>query len=440
MAGKVNLTAHSEHWRRGGRGVGFRAPSYSKEEKELLEVCRHVGEKVPMKFATVREAFRYLTPDKDGKITRSDVRYFFRAYDIDSATADRIYDLFDTEGTGEADGHAFVSFMRPHIQADMAPDGSPYCTSEASTRASTPNGLPAAVTAAALPGLEREFRAELEIITHKAPMRFSHAREVLRYVDTDYDGQITREELRHFFRAFELSSDAADRLFERLGGSGNVGANYHTFVQLVGPCIDLPGIVSLMRMPAGPLVGSSGTALSGRSTPRPRSLPRAGSKPSSARSSRAPSPGETLESGDSVQRMSLHHSSATPAEPSQQHTPKEPEQRKQEMIPPASVWHSSGRRRPVGAIKERPLTVEEAREERSKHSQAADSARAPGTPVPKARDLVDRERGEGRQSASNRQESADHCRREPSARARPATPRRCNSRFRPRGTQMQVAH
>jgi hypothetical protein len=69
-------------------------------------------------------------------------------------------------------------------------------------------------------------------------------REALRIVDVDYDGCITRGEMQHFFRSFCVEEALADKFFNALATGGPGGASYHTFVQIVAPFLDLPGVVA----------------------------------------------------------------------------------------------------------------------------------------------------------------------------------------------------
>merc|ERR1712232_28940 len=92
-----------------------------------------------------------------------------------------------------------------------------------------------------------EFQQALEIVREKAPQRFCHANEVLRMVDCDYDGRITRNELRHFFRAFGVSEEVADKFFKRLAIGNSSQVSHSDFVKLIGPYLELPGIGAVMQ-------------------------------------------------------------------------------------------------------------------------------------------------------------------------------------------------
>lgn len=91
-----------------------------------------------------------------------------------------------------------------------------------------------------LASFQQEFQHVLELVRLKAPQRFTHVREVLRIVDGDYDGFITRPEMQYFFRSFGIHEGVSDHFFDRLaGGSGR--ASYAAFVAHVGPYLELPG-------------------------------------------------------------------------------------------------------------------------------------------------------------------------------------------------------
>lgn len=271
------------HPRRHARGDGSLGP-LSKEDEELQSVCRQISDLAPQKFTTVREAFRYLRPDRNGMASRSDILYFLRAYGVEAQQASRIYARFDQDGVGSIKCHRFVDFMRPYV----APDGDDMeqmagLTTEAMRRApaspcsarfrspSKPSMEPQAVGLSEVDCQEvveqmmKEFWPILNMVHEKAPQRFSHVREALRIVDVDYDGCITRGEMQSFFRAFGVGEKDADKFYEKLARGGPGGANYHSFVQIVGPYLDLPGMVTATQRSAS----RPGSASSrGRSTPR----------------------------------------------------------------------------------------------------------------------------------------------------------------------------
>jgi len=274
------------HPRRRSRGDGSLGP-LSKEDQELQSVCRQISDLAPQKFTTVREAFRYLRPDRNGMASRSDILYFLRAYGVEEQQASRVYERFDPDEVGSIDCCQFVDFMRPHV----APDGDDMeliagLTTEAVPRAlvspcsgrlASPSassflpkavGLPASDCPDVVARVSKEFWPILNMVHEKASQRFSHIREALRIVDADYDGCITRGEMQNFFRAFGVGEKESDRFYEALAGGGPGGANYHSFVQVVGPYLDLAGVVTAMQRSASRASRPGSASSRGHSTPR----------------------------------------------------------------------------------------------------------------------------------------------------------------------------
>mmetsp|Transcript_42420 Transcript_42420/g.76168 ORF Transcript_42420/g.76168 Transcript_42420/m.76168 type:complete len:568 (+) Transcript_42420:37-1740(+) len=222
-------------------GNSIRGP-LGQDAREMHAVCEQIGKKAAQKFRTMREAFRYVDADRDGLIDRSEVRYFFRAYDYPETVADRFFDRLDLFGSGHIDFQEFVQSFSPAIESGKPPDAK--LASEGSTREPSRASTPQEV-ATDKQSFEREFLAELGMIKEKAPQRFSHAREFARYLDADGDGYISPEELGHLCRALNLSEPSANRLvqwFDR--GSG---LDYQDVMKHLGPHLDLPGISAVMQ-------------------------------------------------------------------------------------------------------------------------------------------------------------------------------------------------
>lgn len=230
------------HPRRGARGDGAQGPP-NQAEQELLEVCRQIAELAPQKFNTVREAFRYLRPDHNGRVSRSEVCYFFRAYGVERAQADRLFAFFEPSERDDIDCQEFIEFFRQHIHDDEEP-GVQGGTGDASACPPVPESCASAAAGSSCAKISNEFHEMLETVKEKAPQKFSHVREALRIVDVDYDGSITRSEMQNFFRAFGIDEMSSDRFFNKMATGGPGGVNYHTFVQVVGPFLDLPGVVA----------------------------------------------------------------------------------------------------------------------------------------------------------------------------------------------------
>jgi Ca2+-binding EF-hand superfamily protein len=218
-----------------------------REEHELRMICEQIGMKAAQKFSTVRDAFRYLDADHDGKISLSEMKYFFRAYNFSENIAERFFSRLDSDASGEVEYAEFMNFVAPHVQPDyVATCCSTQCSSGASTRAPSPHADTSQPRVDDRKTMDPELQSTFEFIGRKAMEKFSNAREAFRYVDCNGDGSISRREMRYFFRAFNLSETEADKFFDHMDGDVSGEVDYHEFVCLLGPFLDLPGTAAVM--------------------------------------------------------------------------------------------------------------------------------------------------------------------------------------------------
>jgi len=87
---------------------------------------------------------------------------------------------------------------------------------------------------------DQEFQEILELIGRKAAEKFTKARDVFRFVNGGRDGTIDREEMRYFFRFFNLRKEVADKFFERLDADNSGDVSYEEFLKYVWPYV-VPG-------------------------------------------------------------------------------------------------------------------------------------------------------------------------------------------------------
>jgi len=220
-----------------------------REEREMRSLCEHIGAKAGQKFKSAREAFRFMDADRDGRITQSEMRYFFRAYDLKNDTADWFFERLDHDATGEVAYDDFVHLMAPYIHMGgecnkgrpfITPGTFSHDTSQSSTREPTPaettrcdRDEPGRLT----PTVERDFQGLLDLVRDKVRQRFANPRECFRFVDGDQDGSISRGEMRYFFRAFNVPAEQSDSFFDCLDEGGNGEVEFNTFVKFVGPTV-----------------------------------------------------------------------------------------------------------------------------------------------------------------------------------------------------------
>jgi Ca2+-binding EF-hand superfamily protein len=209
-------------------------------------ICAAIAEKASQKFKNTRQAFRFIDEDHDGTISRTEMRYFFRAYDFAPPVADAFFDFLDPEGNEEIDYETFVGFMSPHFN-DVRP-GSPTLAGKSTEKfEEKPPELPEENVRRA----HEDFKDLLQVIGNKVPTKFPSLRHCWRYVDNDHDGKVSRSELRSFFRAFNLEQGLADNLYDRMVSDCSGEIFYEHFIRYLGPFVapDATEVSSILKTP-----------------------------------------------------------------------------------------------------------------------------------------------------------------------------------------------
>lgn len=239
----------------------------TQEQQDLRAVCEQIGQKAAQKFRTVREALRFVDADRDGSVSKSEMQYFFRAYDVsDSKYADMLFDRLDPHGLGEIPYDAFLEFIGPFIRGEPSWLGD---NSEESTREPTPEDVAVpkqpwtkhVATARqkgaskVLPGKNGAAGSQenwgldewMMFIGMKSSERFHHIMDLVRLVDRDYNGWISKGELRYFFSVFGLTPKVSDQCFGWLLKPGATEVEYYDFMKACAPHCDLPGVGAVLQ-------------------------------------------------------------------------------------------------------------------------------------------------------------------------------------------------
>lgn len=85
-----------------------------------------------------------------------------------------------------------------------------------------------------------EFQRMLELVGSKVSQKFSKARDVFRFVDSDHSGTISRSECHYFFRFFNIVPEEADKFFEGFETDDEGEISYIEFLKYLWPHIN-PG-------------------------------------------------------------------------------------------------------------------------------------------------------------------------------------------------------
>jgi Ca2+-binding EF-hand superfamily protein len=268
-----------------GIGNNLDLSALSAEDQELHTVCQTIGQKAAMKYRNVREALRYVDADHDGWITRSEVHYFFRAYDVCSETAaNKLFDKLDKNHVGEIELKSFVEYLGPYIRGEpispailmdcpiLEEDEEQQKAAEEwqpPTAAAKPGPKPSpqgvlAGAGSALAGMSPRMPQRgqvaqtdwtvtdwMQFLGRKSSERFTHVMDLIRRVDRDYDGSISRDEMRHFFSCFGLDPKVADMCWLGFRRPGHAEVDYMDFMRALAPYLDLPGVEAVLAQGGG---------------------------------------------------------------------------------------------------------------------------------------------------------------------------------------------
>jgi len=211
----------------------------TKEERAMKEVLQLVSQKAAQKFSTIRGALRHLDSDCDGTVDRSEIRYFFRAYDFPDHVADAFFDYLDEEKKGELDYGFFVSFIRPFLEGAI--NGNPVTARDLTAQPGAPDSVFEEMIAEQddeeLVQFDREFQGTLRIIGRKIEERFGSAAAAFRFVDADRSGAIARSETRYFFRAFNLPQEIADKFHDAIDTNRSGEISVQEFCKVLSPYV-----------------------------------------------------------------------------------------------------------------------------------------------------------------------------------------------------------
>merc|ERR1712216_92678 len=183
---------------------------------------KDIGEKLPLKFKHVRDAFRPLDLSHNGKITQTEMRSFLRGFGWPHEVADRFFKALDDGNRGEIDYNTFMS----HFDAVLGPANRPAHRED--------------LVAVIDDQLKHEINQIAALLCEKLQTKFSSAREALRTLDLSNDGKITQNDMKLFFRTMCMPVDAANKMFKCLCKDGADAVEYDDLLALFGP-VDGPG-------------------------------------------------------------------------------------------------------------------------------------------------------------------------------------------------------
>eukprot|EP00933_Yihiella_yeosuensis_P081102 TRINITY_DN94642_c0_g1_i1.p1 TRINITY_DN94642_c0_g1~~TRINITY_DN94642_c0_g1_i1.p1 ORF type:complete len:577 (+),score=96.75 TRINITY_DN94642_c0_g1_i1:199-1929(+) len=206
-------------------------------------ILKLIGEKAADRFGSLRKTFSFLTSDRSSNISRSQTRFFFRAFNLPEEVADQFHDALDGNGSGEVSFREFSAVVSPYLKAQVPISPRNKFHQVDSTRQLTPVAKLVAESATAdlsteiSPEMRQNLRVLMKDLGDKLPLKFKHARDAFRVLDLERNGKITRSEMRGFFRGFGHPEDVADNIFNLLDPEGSGCVVFETFMSLFDPIL-----------------------------------------------------------------------------------------------------------------------------------------------------------------------------------------------------------
>jgi len=210
-----------------------RKPPHS-ENIEFQQMLAMIGEKVRQKFSKAREVFRFVDSDHSGTISRSEVQFFFRFFNVHSDEADKFFDGFDRDEDGEISYVEFVKYLWPYCNPGNEQEH--WCLAKHKDIYHQQKCQPTRVFIREVEELQAT-KLPLELnqarvnIAQRLELRYKNRRDAFRDLDYDRDGTVTLTEMRYFFGLFGWES-IAERFYEVLSSKGGGEVRFDTFAQL----------------------------------------------------------------------------------------------------------------------------------------------------------------------------------------------------------------
>ncbi|CAK9078004.1 unnamed protein product [Durusdinium trenchii] len=180
---------------------------------ELRRLMQDIGDKLQLKFKHVRDAFKPLNLQRLGRITRAEMRSFFRGFGHPQEVADRVYDLLQDK-RGEVEYAVFMSHFESVLGRDFRQVSQPPILEMGDFLAS------------------REVDGTIETFKRFLITKCRNLQEAYRVIDGDKDGKVSRQEMRLFAKRLGVPSARADQLFDALDVEGLGSINYLQFTRL----------------------------------------------------------------------------------------------------------------------------------------------------------------------------------------------------------------
>jgi Ca2+-binding EF-hand superfamily protein len=222
--------------------------------EEFQKMLELLGEKVRQKFSKARDVFRFVDTDHNLKLSRGEVRYFFRFFNVVAEQADKFFDGFEADEDGEICYVEFLKYLWPHVnpgnettpwrltkgvkdedRAMISLTGRPKLKLSPSQHSLCPDQV---LSVAELPNDLRIARIN---IAQRLIFKFKSPREAFRTLDVNKDGTVELEEMKFFFRNLGWEH-VAERFYDLLSNHGTTEVKFVHFTALFDVTKDLDSL------------------------------------------------------------------------------------------------------------------------------------------------------------------------------------------------------
>lgn len=213
-------------------------PAVEKIHEDFRGVLGLIGDKASQKHSDrqLRQVYRTVGQHEAGVVTKSEMRDFFRSFNLPEELADQFFSRLDHEKSGAVSCHEFQACLDPFIQPEHHRQRRPPREHEVQMQPLPPveyrdtekscSESPRRID----PGVRKELRKMFLDIGIKLPLKFKQSRDAFRSLDLERRGRISRSELHGFFRGFGHAEDKADLVFSLLDNEGQGFIDFAQFM------------------------------------------------------------------------------------------------------------------------------------------------------------------------------------------------------------------
>jgi Ca2+-binding EF-hand superfamily protein len=153
---------------------------------------------------------------RDGRITRTEMRAFFRGLGWDATVADRLFDMLKEDPYGEVDYKSFMS----HFDRILGPQFR--------------QGKRKPLIDVHDTDIKKEVNDIAHILQDRMTTKYKSVKEAFRAVDLNKDGNVCLHEMKTFFRNIGMSYAQAEKVFEAIDTQNTGEIQYKQFIGLFG--------------------------------------------------------------------------------------------------------------------------------------------------------------------------------------------------------------